>query len=92
MRRSRLSVVEANTKRGIEEYLKSSKSRREVRLPLHVPAVLERCIHRLERDAVAATATAEGRVSSLLDTLAAAGPEALAVIRSGSHPCVPERL
>ncbi|WP_424862237.1 tyrosine-type recombinase/integrase [Streptomyces sp. MMS24-I29] len=35
-RRSRLFVVEVNTKSGIKEYPKSSKSRREVPLPPHV--------------------------------------------------------
>lgn len=48
-RRSRLFVVEVNTKSGIKEYPKSSKSRREVPFPAHALEALERHIHRLDR-------------------------------------------
>ncbi|MGW9286077.1 tyrosine-type recombinase/integrase, partial [Streptomyces diastaticus] len=65
-RRSRLFVVEVNTKSGIKEYPKSSKSRREVPLPPHVLAALERHIHRLDRDAVVFTTITKGRSGRLL--------------------------
>lgn len=65
-RRSRLFVVEVNTKSGIKEYPKSSKSRREVPLPPHVLEALERHIHRLDRDAVVFTTITKGRSGRLL--------------------------
>lgn len=66
-RRSRLFVVEVNTKSGIKEYPKSSKSRREVPLPPHVLEALERHIHRLDRDAVVFTTLTKGRAGRLLN-------------------------
>ncbi|MFF4320704.1 tyrosine-type recombinase/integrase [Streptomyces sp. NPDC001568] len=66
-RRSRLFVVEVNTKSGIKEYPKSSKSRREVPLPGHVLEALERHTHRLERDALVFTTTTRGRAGRRLD-------------------------
>ncbi|MEU5825001.1 tyrosine-type recombinase/integrase [Streptomyces sp. NPDC047803] len=66
-RRSRLFVVEVNTKRGIKEYPKSSRSRREVPLPAHVLEALERHIYRLDRDAVVFTTVTKGRAGRLLD-------------------------
>ncbi|WP_234346185.1 transcriptional regulator [Streptomyces sp. NRRL F-5755] len=68
-RRSRLFVVEVNTRSGIKEYPKSSKSRREVPLPSHVLEVLERHIHRLDRDAVVFTTLTKGRSGRLLTYL-----------------------
>ncbi|MEU8686297.1 site-specific integrase [Streptomyces sp. NPDC048611] len=65
-RRSRLFVAEVNTKSGIKEYPKSSKSRRELPLPPHVLEVLERHIHRTDRDAVVFTTIAKGRSGRLL--------------------------
>ncbi|MFD5656838.1 tyrosine-type recombinase/integrase [Streptomyces hirsutus] len=66
-RRSRLFVVEVNTKRGIKEYPKSSRSRREVPLPAHVLEALERHIYQLDRDAVVFTTVTKGRAGRLLD-------------------------
>ncbi|MEV1087119.1 tyrosine-type recombinase/integrase [Streptomyces microflavus] len=66
-RRSRIFVVEVNTKRGIKEYPKSSRSRREVPLPAHVLEALERHIYRLDRDAVVFTTVTRGRSGRLLD-------------------------
>ncbi|CAL9386362.1 Putative prophage phiRv2 integrase [Streptomyces sp. enrichment culture] len=66
-RRSRLFVVEVNTKSGIKEYPKSSKSRREVPLPSHVLEALERHIYGLDRDAVVFTTITKGRAGRLLD-------------------------
>lgn len=66
-RRSRLFVVEVNTKSGIKEYPKSSKSRREVPLPPHVLEALEHHIHRLDRDAVVFTTLTKGRAGRILD-------------------------
>ncbi|MER6914057.1 hypothetical protein ABT354_20480 [Streptomyces sp. NPDC000594] len=66
-RRSRLFVVEVNTKSGLKEYPKSSKSRREVPLPPHVLDALERHIRHLERDAVVFTTITKGRAGRLLD-------------------------
>ncbi|MFD3582877.1 tyrosine-type recombinase/integrase [Streptomyces sp. NPDC058683] len=65
-RRSRLFVVEVNTKSGIKEYPKSSKSRQEVPLPPHVLEALERHIHRLDRDAVVFTTLTKGRAGRFL--------------------------
>ncbi|WP_411084631.1 tyrosine-type recombinase/integrase [Streptomyces sp. cmx-18-6] len=62
--RSRLFVVEVNTKSGIKEY---PKSRREVPLPPHVPEAPERHIHRLDRDAVVFTTLTKGRAGRLLN-------------------------
>ncbi|MFI0235112.1 hypothetical protein [Streptomyces sp. NPDC016845] len=66
VRRSRLFVVEVNTKSGIKEYPKSSRSRREVPLPPHVLEALERHIHRLDHDAVVFTTITKGRSGRLL--------------------------
>jgi integrase len=66
-RRSRLFVVEVNTKSGLKEYPKSSKSRREVPLPPHALDALERHIHRLDRNAVIFTTITKGRAGRLLD-------------------------
>ncbi|MEY2241493.1 tyrosine-type recombinase/integrase [Streptomyces sp. BF23-18] len=66
-RRSRVFVVEVNTKSGIKEYPKSSKSRREVPLPPHVLEALERHVHRLERDALVFTTLTKGRAGRRLD-------------------------
>lgn len=66
-RRSRLFVVEVNTKSGIKEYPKSSKSRREVPLPAHALEALERHIHRLERDELVFTTITKGRAGRRLD-------------------------
>ncbi|MEU7258567.1 tyrosine-type recombinase/integrase [Streptomyces rimosus] len=66
-RRSRLFVVEVNTKSGIKEYPKSSRSRREVPLPPHVLEVLARFIHRLDRDALVFTTITKGRAGRRLD-------------------------
>jgi integrase len=66
-RRSRLFVVEVNTKSGIKAYPKSSKSRREVPLPPHVQEALDRHIHRLDRDALVFTTITKGRAGRRLD-------------------------
>lgn len=66
-RRSRLFVVEVNSKSGIKEYPKSSKSRREVPLPPHVLEVLERHIHWLDQDALVFTTLTKGRAGRRLD-------------------------
>ncbi|MER7180159.1 hypothetical protein ABT404_11865 [Streptomyces hyaluromycini] len=66
MRRSRLFGVEVNTKSGIKEYPKSSKSRREVPLPPHVLEALERHTHRFGRDTVVFTTITKGRSGRLL--------------------------
>ncbi|MFF7091010.1 tyrosine-type recombinase/integrase [Streptomyces rubradiris] len=66
-RRSRLFVVEVNTKSGIKEYPKSSKSRREVPLPPHVLEALEPHIHRLDRDALVFTTITKSRAGRRLD-------------------------
>ncbi|MFF4320717.1 tyrosine-type recombinase/integrase [Streptomyces sp. NPDC001568] len=66
-RRGRLFVVEVNTKSGIKEYPKSSKSRREVPLPAHALEALERHIHPLEHDALVFTTITKGRTGRRLD-------------------------
>jgi integrase len=66
-RRSRLFVVEVNSKSGIKEYPKSSRSRREVPLPPHVMEALERHIHRLDQDALVFTTQTKGRAGRRLD-------------------------
>ncbi|WP_190019587.1 tyrosine-type recombinase/integrase [Streptomyces hiroshimensis] len=66
-RRSRLFVVEVNTKSGIKEYPKSSKSRREVPLPPHVLEALDRHLHRLDPDALVFTTITKGRAGRRLD-------------------------
>ncbi len=66
-RRSRLFVVEVNTKSGIKEYPKSARSRREVPLPPHVLDALERHVHPLDRDALVFTTITKGRAGRRLD-------------------------
>lgn len=65
--RSRLFVVEVNTKSGIKEYPKSSRSRREVPIPPHVLEALERHMHGRDRDGVVFTTVTKGRAGRLLD-------------------------
>ncbi|MFD1306887.1 tyrosine-type recombinase/integrase [Streptomyces kaempferi] len=62
-RRSRMFVVEVNTKSGIKEYPKSSKSRREV----PCPRTCWTHVHRLERDALVFTTLTKGRAGRRLD-------------------------
>jgi integrase len=66
-RRSRLFVVEVNTKSGIKEYPKSSKSRREVPLPAHVQEALDRHVHGLTGDALVFTTITKGRAGRRLN-------------------------
>lgn len=66
-RRSRLFVVEVNTKSGIKGYPKSSKGRREVPLPAHALEALARHTHRMERDELVFTTVTKGRAGRLLD-------------------------
>ncbi|MFD9840927.1 tyrosine-type recombinase/integrase [[Kitasatospora] papulosa] len=66
-RRSRLFVVEVNTKSGIKEYPKTAKSRREVPLPDHVLDALARHMHGRDRDGVVFTTVTKGRAGRLLD-------------------------
>lgn len=65
-RRTRLFVVEVNTKSGIKEYPKSSKSRREAPLQPHVLEALERHIRGLEQDAVVFATVIDGRAGRVL--------------------------
>ncbi|MFI7174840.1 tyrosine-type recombinase/integrase [Streptomyces spororaveus] len=65
--RSRLFVVEVNTKSGIKEYPKSSKSCREVPIPEHVLDALARHMHGRDRDGVVFTTVTKGRSGRLLD-------------------------
>lgn len=60
-RRSRLFVVEVNTKSGIKEYPKSSKSRREVPIPEHVLEALARHMRGRDRSGVVFTTVTKGR-------------------------------
>ncbi|WP_327268034.1 site-specific integrase [Streptomyces sp. NBC_01218] len=66
-RRGRLFVVEVNTKSGIKEYPKSSRSRREVPIPDHVLDALARHMHGREKDGVVFTTVTKGRAGRLLD-------------------------
>lgn len=65
--RGRLFVVEVNTKSGIKEYPKSSKSRREVPIPDHVLDALGRHMRGRDRKAVVFTTVTKGRSGRLLD-------------------------
>ncbi|GLV88627.1 hypothetical protein Slala04_00810 [Streptomyces lavendulae subsp. lavendulae] len=66
-RRGRLFVVEVNTKSGIKEYPKSSKSCREVPIPDHVLDALARHMHDRDREGVVFTTVTKGRSGRLLD-------------------------
>ncbi|MFC9862014.1 MULTISPECIES: tyrosine-type recombinase/integrase [unclassified Streptomyces] len=67
LRRSRLFVVEVNTRSGIKAYPKSSKSRREVPLPPHGLEALERHIHQLDAGELVFTTVTKGRAGRRLD-------------------------
>ncbi|MEU6245814.1 site-specific integrase [Streptomyces sp. NPDC047024] len=64
--RSRLFVVEVNTKSGIKEYPKTAKSRREVPIPDHVLDALARHMHDRDPDGVVFTTVTKGRAGRLL--------------------------
>ncbi|MEV7508248.1 site-specific integrase [Streptomyces sp. NPDC091201] len=66
-RRGRLFVVEVNTKSGIKEYPKSSRSRREVPIPEHVLDALARHMRGRDRSGVVFTTVTKGRSGRLLD-------------------------
>ncbi|GAA0475526.1 site-specific integrase [Streptomyces olivaceiscleroticus] len=65
--RSRLFVVEVNTKSGIKEYPKTAKRRREVPLPGHVLDALARHMRGRDPDGVVFTTVTKGRLGRLLD-------------------------
>ncbi|MGP3688973.1 hypothetical protein ACTVZO_30470 [Streptomyces sp. IBSNAI002] len=65
--RGRLLVVEVNTKSGIKEYPKSSKSRREMPIPDHVLGALGRHMRGRDRKGVVFTTVTKGRSGRLLD-------------------------
>ncbi|MFE3197201.1 tyrosine-type recombinase/integrase [Embleya sp. NPDC059237] len=64
--RSRLFVVEVNTKSGIKQYPKSAASRREVPLTAEVIESLSRHMHGRDRDGVVFTTVTPGRSGRLL--------------------------
>ncbi len=66
-RRARLFVVEVNTKSGVKEYPKSSRSRREVPIPAYALEALERHIQGRGRDALVFTTVTKGRAGRRLD-------------------------
>ncbi|WP_329096685.1 tyrosine-type recombinase/integrase [Streptomyces sp. NBC_01439] len=65
--RGRLFVVEVNTKSGIKQYPKTSKSCREVPIPDHVLDALAQHMHERDREGVVFPTVTKGRSGRLLD-------------------------